>query len=175
MFSNPDPQFGCWMVLLICQAIGVVIGVAAGFTDFTGYHRYGSVNAVIEARYYSEHPPQAPSSPAIPRGMLFAILLSVYAILRNECPGFLPQHLPYFCGLVACGVSVGWWLLLDFNFAQSVKQQRKIRIDAFMADPNAPVPAQVTNPAPPWMSTWNLLNIVLFVLLAANVVSELIA
>jgi hypothetical protein len=142
-----------------------LLGLSNSFGSFSG--RW---NTVMAARVASARPKS--HLPAWSRGILIASLFSVIQLARSACRGFLALHLLFAAGIVACVLSTGLWLLLAASIQASVERERAARIEAFLADASALVPARVPGleSAPSWFRAWNWINLAFFFLLMARMV-----
>lgn len=161
---DPQLQRLCWAEIIIFGAVGMVLGAAFG--DPADNPSASEVSSTIAARYYSNRPQPASSLPKLPRCIFFAMSLSLVPLLRKECPGFISQHLLFFTGTVMSVLSTGGWLLVASILRQAIDNQRKTRINEFIADSTAPVPAPVPGlDSYSWLKIWNWTNTAYFILL----------
>ncbi len=161
---GPQSQPLCWVEILIFGAVGVVLGAAFG--DPADNPAASEVSSTVAARYYSNRPQSASSLPKLPRCIFFAMLLSLGPLLKKECPGFISQNLLFFTGVVILVLSTGGWLLVASALRQTIDEQRRIRINEFIADSTAPAPAPVQGmDSYSWLKIWNWTNTAYFVLL----------
>jgi len=162
----------CSVTLLMFAGLGLLAGLITG----PGGAASARVSAVIAARYYSERRERHTPLPWFPRGMFFSVLLSWVPILKGWCRGLLAEHFLFAVGLVGCAVSTGAWLLVASFFQRSVDAVRAARIEEFVSDPLASVPAPVRGmDAPPlWLRIWNWLNVAVFALLMGQIVIPLL-
>jgi hypothetical protein len=169
---GPQSQLLCWVEILIFGAVGMVLGAAFG--DPADNPAASEVSSTVAARYYSSRPQSASSLPKLPRCMFLAMLLSLGPLLRKECPGFISQNLLFFTGVVISVLSTGGWLLVASALGQNIDNQRRTRINGFIADPTAPAPAPVPGlESYSWLKIWNWTNtgyfVLLLVVLARNI------
>jgi hypothetical protein len=160
------------LLILGLAGVGLLLGFATGLGQPGSWR---NVNAVLVARYYSERPEPRRSGSHFARGMFLAAVLPFVAFLKGWCPGFAGQHALFVAGLVACAISTDLWLLVALIFRQSVKGERAARIDQFVSDSTATVPAPVADKLPLWLSVWKWGNTALFVLLMGSLVRGLLA
>ena len=159
----------CLAEILLFASLGLLVGLSSTFGTYSG--RWNTVMAarVASARPYSR-------LPAWPHGILGASVFSVIQLARSACRGFLALHLLFASAMVACALSTAFWLLLAASMQKSAHQERAARIEAFIADASAPVPARVPGleSAPPWFRAWNWINLAVFFLLMAQIVRWLL-
>jgi hypothetical protein len=162
----------CLSSVLAFAAIGFVCGIA-GRMGF--YGRRGSINAVLEARYYGSRPERVQSTSAMLRGVFLACLFSWVPFVGGWCPGFLENHPLLIVGLFCCCMSTGMWLLVRGAFQRRVESERTARIEQFVSDPAAPVPAAVSDAGPQWLRIWRWANVLLFGVLMIEPVLSVLA
>ena len=150
----------CLLGMLTAVALGFTLGKWARFSggDSTG------LNAVMTARYYASRSllHQTPEVPTLPRSIFLSSLFLTLMFLRGVCP-----HLQLFLWLsVICTLSSGSWLFSASDFQRTVDEERRKRIEAFVADPHNVVPEPVPGleAPPPRLKRWYELNVGLFLL-----------
>lgn len=170
---GPQLQLLCWVEILIFGAVGMVLGTA--FSDPADNPTTSEVSSVGVARYYGNRPRSGSSLPKLPRCIFFAMLLSLVPLLRKECPGFINQNLLFFTGTLISVLSTGSWLLVASALRQGIDNQRRTRIDEFLADSTAPAPAPVPDlDSYSWLKIWDWTNTAYFVLLLVVLVRNIL-
>lgn len=171
---DPELQRLCWAEISIFGALGMVLGVAFG--DPADSPSVSEVSSIVAARYYSNRPQPPSSLPKLPRCMFFAMLLSIAPLLRKGCPGFVSQHLLFFIGIVISVLSTGGWLLIASALRRGIDNQRRKRIEEFIADSTAPVPTPVSGlDSYFWLKIWNWANMVSFILLLTVIIRSILS
>jgi hypothetical protein len=161
---DPELQRLCWAEISIFGALGMGLGIAFG--DPADNPATSEVSSVVAARYYSSRPQSISSLPRLPCGMFFAMLFSIAPVLRNGCQGFAGQHMLFLIGLGLSALSTGSWLLIASALQRGISNQRRMRIDEFISDSTAPVPAPVPGlDSYSWLKIWNWMNTACFILL----------
>lgn len=163
-----DVQRLCLLEILVLACLALLFGAAD--LSRSGSERW---NTVMAARFPREE--RRSRLPAPPRAIFFALMLAGFGVLK--CRGFFGDQPVFVAGMIGGLLSAGFWLLVASGIQRSAEQERSAHIEAFMADPNAPVPPPVRglDAPPPWLRIWNGANIVVFGLLIANVVRCLLA
>lgn len=130
------------------------------------WSRFGwDYSVILRARNFSPRPESR--FPRLPGAILVALLLSAVPLFNGDCPGFLEKHLLFSLAWLACGISTTSWLLVALSFRRGTDADRTARIEEFMSDSAAPVPAPVAGLERPPISLglWNCFNIALFAVL----------
>jgi hypothetical protein len=131
-------------------------------------------NTVMAAQY----PRTEPKSrlPTLPRAIFLSLLFAAFPFLKGSCPGFLSHHLLFTLVSICCVFSTGAWLLVAWTVQNSAEDDRAARIEQFMADAKAAVPAPAAGmDAPPtWLTMWKWSNFAMFLLLGATIVNALL-
>ena len=146
-------------MLLLSGVGGFLFGTADRYISPTVARQ----NAVIAARLFAnEH--RRPRLPANPRGVLAGSVLVLWVGWRMNCTAVPNPHLLFTAALVACAISTGLWLMMASSVSDAVERERHARIEAFLDDPEAPVPAPVPGleSMPAWFVLWNRMNISAF-------------
>ena len=81
-----------------------------------------------------------------------------------NCTSAPSPHWLFAISLVACAISTSLWLMMASSVSDAAEQERHARIEAFIDDPEAPVPAPVPGleSMPAWFVLWNRVNIGVF-------------
>ena len=163
----------CIAAVLILAGLGLLAGLGTSVGPYWGMR---NVNPVLAARYYSERPANRGRLPGFARGIFLAVVFSGIPFVKGWCPGFLRQHLPFAICLLGCGFSSGAWLLVASVLRQNIDSERTARIEQFISDPAAQVPARVVDldTPPRWLRLWNWSNIALFVLLIGQLTASVL-
>jgi hypothetical protein len=164
-------QRPCLPTFLLLSAIGFGAGLVMGRVGSGRPHwsRFGwDVSVILRARHFSPQPENR--FPRLPGAVLLALLLSSVPLLNGDCPGFLGRHVLFSIGFLACGVSIGAWLMTALAFQRDSDAQRTEDIEQFLSDSAAPVPPPVPGFPPMWLRAWNWLNVGLFCALMASTV-----
>lgn len=145
----------------------VGLGFLLGSRHDSGPSAYSArENAVLAARYYSTIRPSQPL-PTLPRGVFYSSLFITILLLRGLCP----QLRSFFWLPLVCACSSGAWLFSASNLQRLVNDERKQRIDHFIADPSSPVPEPVPDlAAPPSLKLWQRCNLGFFLLMLAGLI-----
>jgi hypothetical protein len=169
----PELERLCWVEILIFGAAGSILGTV--FNDPADNPAGSEVGSVVAARYYSSRPPSTSSLPRLPRAMFFATLFSIMPLLRNGCQGFASQHILFIVGVGLSALSTGSWLLIASALQSGISSERRMRIDEFVADSTAPVPAPVPGlDSYSWLKVWNWTNTTCFVLLLTAITRNML-
>jgi hypothetical protein len=153
----------CAGTLLLSGVVGFVFSSFAGGGYTSPYT--ARQNAVIAARLAGNEPPRT-HLPGGPRGVLSGSVLVLLVGWRLNCTGTPHPYWLFGTTLVVCAISSGLWLMMAASVSNAAEQERHARIEAFIADPDAPVPAPVRGleSMPAWFGVWNRVNIGVFAL-----------
>jgi hypothetical protein len=166
MFGTVALQRECFAEILLFAGIGMLFGF--GGLRLFAYATAQRIDSVEAARYYADRPEARSPSSHFPRGIFFAIVFGAIPLVKGWCPGFLGRHPLFAAGGLFCAISTAAWLIVAFLFRQSLESQRRARIEEFMADSSAAVPAPVgLNILPLWLRVWSWGNTTVLLLLVA--------
>ncbi|HEY1802802.1 MAG TPA: hypothetical protein VGG46_17880 [Terriglobales bacterium] len=170
---DPESQRLCFAEILICGAAGMAIGAA--LIDPSDIPAGSEVSSVTTARYYGDRPQSVSSLPRLPLGIFVAMLSSLAPLLSDGCSGFISEHLLFFAGVIISALSTGGWLFIASGLQRGINNQRRARIEGFIADSTAPVPVRVPGLDEYfWLKTWNWANIVCFILLTVVLIRSMV-